>query len=394
MNLTKLTFFDLHVIIYEASSVYEATKILGQSCHHVTKTKFGLTPTELRNINPFEAEKLLGELYRQPIKSNPHFKEDLLTLLPESMDQYKLGAKTGREAAQQRNSPSKNILKHPQDYLNGYEDGYTSALLDSAQNSFDKGKKLGILAARFGKKNLNELRIFANRNEKNENNSLFQDPNFLAGFDKALIEEYSVSEKSAEEVISTSSPKSVNHNTETHLSNTAIGQNDSAPTITNFNPSYAPPLKTTVQISDLPPVQPDFTPLSQTSLSSAFYNYCKEYNFAMSLPREQETERPLVLSLPTYCANSVGPYPVTISSTACYSIDKQVPLATSSLKLHANYKLMPNHASQPEASKIAVETRYQFFSKSTLSSPPLPRSSLDHSGISEQRRTKKIKTTP
>lgn len=160
--------------------------------------------------------------------------------------------------------------------------------------------------------------------------------------------------------------------------------------------NYPTPSEIINYLSDLASINAELALPSPPSLADVPSNYATEDNFATAhfAHQAQQTASPLAFSLPLHWVNSVSDAIAAFSPHSSYTItDKQVPLATTSLRLFAsnNANLNP---SQAQGAGTEDRKRYQFFSQSplsTLSSPPLPRSSLSGEAV---RSTKKSKITP
>ncbi|WP_169733783.1 hypothetical protein, partial [Legionella fairfieldensis] len=146
------------------------------------KNRFNLTATELKNIHPKKAAALLGEWCHQPIKNThqqikQHFKDPLLTLL--QTPKYRSGRLRGKDY----DYPATNIDEQTPDYISGYEEGYTIKLLNSNETFWQKGFKLGLLAACLNKQSLEEMEFI----EYSSCNSQIRDnPGFISAFKQGL----------------------------------------------------------------------------------------------------------------------------------------------------------------------------------------------------------------
>lgn len=196
MNPYELTFFEFHSRLYKFS-LAEINKSLNIDCCDFTRENFAVTPKQLLKINPTQAGALIGELYHQQIKKkNIAVKELMLSDVLPLTKLYHRGFYSGTDCFQGGHSTKKLITSKPLAYREGYEDGYTGALLNSTLSSFQKGGLLGNLATILGKKNLTELRICDNRDENRESNLLLHEPNFLKGFNEGIMGNFSKAKKS------------------------------------------------------------------------------------------------------------------------------------------------------------------------------------------------------
>lgn len=413
MGPYELNFFEFHLILYE-SSLEAVDKLHKSGCYYFAKENFGLTPKQLIKVNPTQLSALIGELYHQPIKTkNQEIKTRILKFALPLKKIYEQANSTAKLAFKNRGYPGNSIASKSQTYREGYENGYTIALLNSELSLFEKGFRLGILATNLGKKGLNELRIFNKRSENSVSQLILQDPDFLKCFTVGL--KYDPSKTGMTTAGEICAPSDHNETANHSPGALASGEcfdpflmsnqkspqalisepfpsnaiaNDSGQTLNNFHLNYftSEMLPNLVDLSSINSelAMPPFPPLAEVAS-----NYDPEDKFATAhfVHQSQQTGSPLALSLPLYCANSVSG-----AKAPAYKVtNRQVPLATSGLKLFANNNGIPNQ-SRAGSSQNESRKRYQFFSQASLPFHPLPSSSLDHD-INASRCIKKSKIT-
>ncbi|WP_028387750.1 hypothetical protein [Legionella fairfieldensis] len=187
MSLDELTFFELHVMIYN-SSVKEASEALSidhKVCKKFIKSRFNLTATELKKIHPKKAAALLGEWCHQPIKSNyRQIRQKIIDNLPSLLltEEYLTGKEISTQSVKRDHYPGIIIAEHSLDYISGYEEGYTINLLNSSKSYQEKGQKLGVLAKRLKKQSLEEMDFI----QYSRDSQIRDNPEFLSGFEQGL----------------------------------------------------------------------------------------------------------------------------------------------------------------------------------------------------------------
>ncbi|WP_028388379.1 hypothetical protein [Legionella fairfieldensis] len=254
-----------------------------------------------------------------------------------------MGKQQGKSCSKNDRFPPVTVAEHTLGYINGYEEGYTTALLNSPQDLSMVGLKLGVLAQRLGKKDLNELIFIKNSSES----QILHHPDFLDAFKEGLkvtFIKYTPKQKSF--II---------------LFSNEINDNGDSP-----NYPY-PPLKTTDNLS-LPPIKPESTkPSFLPPIKELLFNYSPEtFEATRSTYQFQEIKNPLTSKTPlTIFLNEAN---------------KSVLLETRGLKRQTN--------EIPVKSTNETGNPYRLFSQVNVFAPCHP--DLDHS-TEAQSKPKKSK---